>query len=103
MRMAKRIVSGKAFLGQTWARTSILFPSLSRAINTLGSSILKSPPLVSLDHHDEWSYGFSHPDNAPTRTCTGKQFKLPQAPALLFYSQADNSFSFCVFDNPCPI
>ncbi|XP_019162923.1 PREDICTED: bifunctional protein FolD 1, mitochondrial-like isoform X2 [Ipomoea nil] len=70
MRMAKRIVSGRAFLGQTWARTSILFPSLSRAMSTLGSSILKSPPLVSLDQHDEWSHGFSHPDNAPTQKCT---------------------------------
>nr|GMC81861.1 bifunctional protein FolD 1, mitochondrial-like isoform X1 [Ipomoea batatas] len=70
MRMAKRIVSGKAFLGQTWARTSILFPSLSRAMSTLGSSILKSPRLVSLDQHDEWSHGFSHPDTAPTQKCT---------------------------------
>lgn len=88
MRMAKRIVSGKAFLGQTWARTSILFPSLSRAMSTLGSSILKSPRLVSLDQHDEWSHGFSHPDTAPTQKCTGKQLKLPQTPALLFDSQA---------------
>ncbi|CAH9101229.1 unnamed protein product [Cuscuta epithymum] len=53
----------KISLGQKWDRSSILVPSLYRTLSTLGSQILKSPSLVSLDHPDDWSqsHAVRHP------------------------------------------
>ncbi|CAH9061781.1 unnamed protein product [Cuscuta europaea] len=53
----------KINLGQEWDRSSILVHSLYRTLSTLGSQILKSPSLVSLDHPDDWSqsHAFRHP------------------------------------------
>ncbi|VFQ89258.1 unnamed protein product [Cuscuta campestris] len=73
MRVEKIIVCGKALLGHKWPSSSILVPPLYRALSTLGYRILKSPPLVSLDHPDVWSmsHGFGHPDNASlAQKCT---------------------------------
>ncbi|CAH9127426.1 unnamed protein product [Cuscuta epithymum] len=77
----------KISLGQKWDRSSILVPSLYRTLSTLGSQILKSPSLVSLDHPDDWSqsHAVRHPGGSasPSQKRSAKQLKQKETARII--------------------